>query len=350
MGDAVSRTLRVALIADRELQGKHLKELLETHGMNVIIDQPIADYRPELYDADEVDVLLVNLDESIGYDMERLDALIEYSSVPILFNEGGIPGGKSWGRKLIAKLTGLVQGRNIATQSTVAATRVRKLSENAEDELPGGLGDTQSSAQVVASQYEPTAPARSVWILGASLGGPQALKQFLSHLPDTLPTGFIIAQHIGKPFVSLLAEQLGRVTRMRVMPAEHGRAVRTREVILVPIDSRFCLTEAGIVELRDEPVRGPYRPCIDEVMEEAARCYKQHSAAIVFSGMGNDGSLGAVAVERAGGMVWAQEAESCVMSSMPDAARQRGVVSFSGTPQELATQLAQRMGAEMATS
>jgi chemosensory pili system protein ChpB (putative protein-glutamate methylesterase) len=179
-------------------------------------------------------------------------------------------------------------------------------------------------------------------VLGSSLGGPQALKLFLSKLPDNLPVGLVIAQHIGKPFVPLLAEQLGRVTGLRVMPAVAGRNVHTREVILVPIDVRFALTESGVVELRDEPSRGPYKPCIDEVMEEVARCYGQHAGAIVFSGMGEDGAVGAAAINAAGGRVWAQEADSCVISSMPDAARRCGVVEFSGTPDELAVRMAEQ--------
>jgi chemosensory pili system protein ChpB (putative protein-glutamate methylesterase) len=116
--------------------------------------------------------------------------------------------------------------------------------------------------------------------------------------------------------------------------------------VVVPVDRRFALADDGRVELRDEPIRGPYKPCIDEVMEEVARHYGEGCNAIVFSGMGEDGALGALAVTDAGGQVWAQSAESCVISSMPDATRRRGVVRFSGTPQELATQLGEFAAAQ----
>lgn len=345
-GADASLGLRVALIAGPEAQGRQLKDLLETNGLDVILDQCIGDYDPGAVGADRVDVLLVNLDENASHEMERLEALIERSSVPILFNEGGVPGGSGWGRKLISKLAGLVQ-------ASASAQPLRR------EEIPPAPADTQAASSEASrpAGIEPLAglqrpalrvvdiatgrdeKAETVWVLGASLGGPQALKEFLTHLSDQLPFAFVIAQHIGKPFVPLLAEQLSRITRLRIQPAEAGRVLRAREVVVVPVDRRFALAADGQVELRDEPIRPPYRPCIDEVMEDIARHYGPRCNAIVFSGMGEDGALGAVAVTEAGGQVWAQSADSCVISSMPDATRRRGVVRFSGAPRELADHL-----------
>lgn len=343
MGEAASRTLRVALIADRETQGKNLKALLETNGLTVIVDQTIRDYDPEAVGPDEVDVLLVNLDDDTSHEMDRLEALIEHSAVPILFNEGGVPGGSGWGRKLIAKLSGLVQRRESVPAEAAPAPGLE-----AQQEAPSAMPAETDAApaaprpalRVVGPDSDGDAPLQRVWVLGASLGGPQALKLFLSNLPADLPIGIVIAQHIGKPFVPLLAEQLDRVSPLRILPAETDRALRAGEAVLVPVDRRFRLTDAGVVQLTDEPIRGPYKPCIDEVMEEIVSHYGSRTGAIVFSGMGEDGALGAQAVSAAGGPVWAQEAESCVISSMPDATRRRDCVEFTGTPEELAARLA----------
>lgn len=337
MADASSRALRVALVAEQETQGRHLKDLLETNGLEVIVDQSIRDYDPDTVGADQVDVLLVNLDESASHEMDRLEALIERSRVPILFNEGGVPGGRGWGRKLVSKLSSLVHARESVRAETPMDTAI------AEMDASMACGAVQRPAlRIVGTAQDRETPAQTVWVLGASLGGPQALKEFLTHLSGRLPIGFVIAQHIGKPFVPLLAEQLNRVSKLRVQPAEAGQTLRAHEVVVVPVDYRFMLTDDGHVDLRDEPIRGPYKPCIDEVMEEVARCYGEHSGAIVFSGMGEDGALGALAINKVGGPVWAQTAESCVISSMPDAARRRGVVLYSGTPQALAAQLTEQ--------
>ena len=341
MVDAKPRVLRVALIAERAAQGGSLKDMLEAGGLLVAMNQTICDYNPEGVSSDDIDVLLVNLDQDTNYELERLEALIERSAVPILFNEGGITSGTAWSRKLIAKLASLAQSQTTLVKD-VRLQQVDLIAETLPVETLDHVhhGATRPALRVISKDSDYEGPAETVWVLGSSLGGPQALKMFLSKLPDNLPMGFVIAQHIGKPFVPLLAEQLGRITGLRVMPAVAGRNLRAREVILVPIDVRFALTEQGVVELRDEPTRGPYKPCIDEVMEEVARCYGERAGAIVFSGMGEDGALGAVAINAAGGQVWAQNADSCVISSMPDATRRHGVVEFSGTPDELAMRVA----------
>lgn len=352
MADATPCALRVALIAGRETQGRDLKALLETNGLCVILDQTIRDYDPNTVSADQVDVLLVNLGDDTSLYMDHLEALIERSTVPILFNEGGVPGGGGWGRKLIAKLSGLAQRREAPSPAEVAVEAEQPQVIVEEDSVvPAQLTRAtppRPALRVVDPETDRTGPAQTIWVLGSSLGGPQALKLFLSHLPDTLPIGFVIAQHIGKPFVPLLAGQLDRVAAVRVITAVAGRTLRMREVVLVPVDKRFRLSEAGVVDLTDEPIRGPYKPCIDEVMEEVARCYGSHAGAIIFSGMGEDGAVGAIAINEAGGQVWAQEAESCVISSMPDAARRRSVVRYSGTPEQLAAQLAIHVGEQAA--
>lgn len=348
MVDAPPRPLRVALIADRDAQGRQLREFLEAHGVQVILDRAMGDYQPEQVGVDDVDALLVNLDEATGLELDRLEALIEKSAVPILFNEGVQPHAGGWDRKLIAKLRSLVDAHEGSRPRPMPAAAAAGVTTVAGMATTDDVTVKPALRVVTPEGAAPDMPAVMVWVLGASLGGPQALKLFLSHLPGDLPVGFIVAQHIGQPFVSLLAEQLDRITGLRVMPAEAGRSVRAREVILVPVDRRFVLTDAGAVNFGDEPVRGPYRPCIDDVMEEVARCYREKAGAIVFSGLGEDGAFGAEAVSRAGGVVWAQTADSCVMSSMPDAVRRRGIVAYSGTPEELAGQVVDKIGAQAA--
>ncbi|MGA7802282.1 MAG: chemotaxis protein CheB, partial [Gammaproteobacteria bacterium] len=179
-------------------------------------------------------------------------------------------------------------------------------------------------------------PARQVWVLGASLGGPPALKQFFNVLPAGLPVCFVLAQHIGGGFVKLFADQLNRSSAVEVMLAHDGRLVRHGEVLLVPVGERFSVDKDGRVALLPEKRHRLYRPSIDDVLQTVADRYGAAAGAIIFSGMGADGARGCVDLAEVGGTVWAQDAESCIISSMPDAARRTGAVNFSGTPEMLA--------------
>jgi chemosensory pili system protein ChpB (putative protein-glutamate methylesterase) len=74
-------------------------------------------------------------------------------------------------------------------------------------------------------------------------------------------------------------------------------------------------------------------------MTEVARRFGAKAGTIIFSGMGDDGARGCEAIAESGGVVWAQDIASCVVSSMPDQARKTGKVSYSANPEQLAKQL-----------
>jgi len=181
--------------------------------------------------------------------------------------------------------------------------------------------------------------AREVWVLGASIGGPQAVKSFLRSLPANFPAGFILAQHIGVGFVSLLAEQLRQVTDLEVLTAEPGKRLLCGQLVVAPVEKRLVFDEYGYIQFAPITQRTIYSPSIDDVITEVARKYGKNSRAIIFSGMGCDGTKGCREVIASGGTVWAQEANSCVISSMADSARDADVVSASGQPEELARHL-----------
>jgi len=182
-------------------------------------------------------------------------------------------------------------------------------------------------------------PASRVWVLGASLGGPQSIKLFLSHLPASLPVAFVIAQHIGAGFVELFAKQLDRATPLKVMAAEDGHMLKHGEVVVTPVYKRVVIDHGGIIELRDIDPDSIYTPSIDDVMVDTAFRFGVNSGAIIFSGMGSDGVLGSRLTRSKGGAVWTQSTESCVISSMPDAVRRMDISEFSGSPVQLAAQM-----------
>ena len=175
--------------------------------------------------------------------------------------------------------------------------------------------------------------------MGASLGGPQAVRQFVTAIKEDLPVAFILAQHIGANHMSLLAEQLNRVTSFKVFTGYSGHMIRHREIILAPAGMQIKITDDGYIALQDEPPDTLYSPCINDVIEAVARRYGNMSGAIVFSGMGDDGAIGCRSMAEHGGIVWAQDMDSCVISSMPDQARKTNNVTFSADPRKLADEL-----------
>lgn len=60
----------------------------------------------------------------------------------------------------------------------------------------------------------------------------------------------------------------------------------------------------------------------------------------MFSGLQGGGAQGCETIARHGGFVWTQTAQSCTLANLPAAVQRSAAVEFSGTPEQLAQELA----------
>lgn len=304
--------LRIALVGDAVTQRRYLETALRAVGADVVLAGALdAGFLREL-DRVTIEVVVLDLPAEAERGARFLEALLERNELPIVFNDVAAlslrPRHQArWFATLLEKLARLTEQGSVHTRPPVAARRA------------------------VAAQQ--------VWVLGASLGGPQAVSRFLGALPASVPAAFVLAQHLGANVLGLLAEQLDRATTLRVTVPQPGHLLHAGEVVLAPIAQRLRLSTLGTLQLEPADTACAYRPCIDQLAEEVGLRYGPRAGAIVFSGMGNDGAKGCSLLAARGGTVWAQSAESCIISSMPDSVRAAGVVSFSGTPEALARRL-----------
>jgi two-component system chemotaxis response regulator CheB/chemosensory pili system protein ChpB (putative protein-glutamate methylesterase) len=185
----------------------------------------------------------------------------------------------------------------------------------------------------------PKAKIRSVWVLGASVGGPESVREFLGELPRDYPALFLLAQHLGDEFVDMMAKQLSRATALTVRTPQHGERVAHGDIIIVPNGHRLQVDIMGVVLLERLTTEPAYRPSIDHVLEDIADRFGESAGAIIFSGMSDDAVAGSRRIAEKGGKVYAQTPESCVVSTMVEGVNDAGIVSFLGTPKELAEKL-----------
>ena len=184
---------------------------------------------------------------------------------------------------------------------------------------------------------------RALVVVGASTGGPPAVRRLLDALPPVLPAAFIVAQHMPPGFTEGFARRLDGAPSVRVREASTGARLRCSEVLVVPSGHavELRMDDAGwCVELVPAAAGEQHRPSIDRALERAAAFAGARSIAIVLTGMGADGALGARAVKAAGGHVYTQSAASCVIDGMPRAVREAVHVDGEGTPVELAATVA----------
>lgn len=185
----------------------------------------------------------------------------------------------------------------------------------------------------------PTVQVRRVWVLGASIGGPESVREFLAGLPSGYPALFVLAQHLGDEFVDMMASQLAKATALTVRTPQHGERVGHGEVVIVPAAKRLRIDAAGVVVLERAVDGNAQSASIDGVMRDFADAFGAETSAIIFSGMGDDAVEGCRYLVEKGGTVYAQHPDTCVVSTMVDAACEAGLVEFLGSPQELAEKL-----------
>lgn len=317
MDSAAQSALRVALLADGK-QGVGFRALLEGEGVEVVLDEPLGLPLPRSWN--DAEVLLVAMGDAPAG--TQLESLLAQSPVPVVFNQGGVGSSETWSRGLLAKLEGLA--RAASQQACWSGLRGRP------------------DLRVVPPALSVGDKAMRVIVLGASMGGPNAVASFLRELSCDLPLVFLLAQHISEPFQDLLARQLGKSGGWRVAVLSGQRQLEPGHVWLLPAQSRVAMASSGLLRACAQPWESIQKPDINAVLGSAANAFGARCGAIMFSGLGGDGAQGCEMVARHGGFVWAQSSESCAVASLPAAARRSVRVEFSGTPEQLAHELASR--------
>ncbi|MBS7691012.1 chemotaxis protein CheB [Pseudomonas lalucatii] len=323
---------RIAVIADTSLQRHVLQQALSGSGYQVVLNSDPARLDEDALGACETDLWLVDLAQS--EDSPLVDSLLERVTAPVLFGEGHAPERHSenyprWERRLFGKLKKLIGDPSQAVGPSLAAL-LAEAQRPARLELPPALAATPLAAGE---------PARQVWLLAASLGGPAAVKAFLDALPGGLPVGFVYAQHIDPSFEAALPQAVGRHSQWHVTAARHGEPIRCGEVVVAPISRELDFCDERLMQIAERGWPEPYSPSIDQMMLNLAQHFGAECGVISFSGMGSDGSAAAAYVRRQGGAIWTQRGDSCVCPSMPDSLREGGYSSFSADPRELAAAL-----------
>jgi two-component system chemotaxis response regulator CheB len=177
-------------------------------------------------------------------------------------------------------------------------------------------------------------------VVAASTGGPDALAELVTALPSTLDVPVLIVQHIPDQFSALLAQRLDRLTPLSVRRAEQGDVVAPGTVVLAPGGRHLTIegTRASSrVVLVDGPKVNSCRPAADLLFLSAVTVFGGRLAAVVLTGMGQDGRDGSRAVHDAGGTVLAQDVESSAVSSMPAAVAD--IASYVARPAALAARI-----------
>ena len=188
-------------------------------------------------------------------------------------------------------------------------------------EARANAGQAQSIAGSKPKLPGDAASARpEVIAIGASTGGPRALKEFLRPFPKNLDVPILIVQHMPPVFTGTMAKQLDSECQLNVHEAKSGSLVEPGHVYIAPGDYHMVVTRQGansVIGLHQGEKVNFCRPAVDVMFQSLPAIYGAKVLALVLTGMGKDGLDGAKMIYRNGGTIMCQDCESSSVWGMP---------------------------------
>lgn len=153
-------------------------------------------------------------------------------------------------------------------------------------------------------------------VVGASAGGVEALRAFVSELPEKLNAAVFVVVHFPENAVSVLPRILQRAGKLPAGNPLDEEPIQPGRIYVAPPGCHL-LVKLGKVRLVRGPKENGHRPAIDPLFRSASRVYGKRVAAILLSGMLDDGVNGLGYVKRHGGVALVQDPTDALFGDMP---------------------------------
>ena len=201
----------------------------------------------------------------------------------------------------------------------------------------------REAAAPAAVRHQFGGPADAAWparagairyiAIGASTGGPTAVRDLIAALPMALPASVIVVQHIAAGFETAFADWLGSELSRSVRLAAEGERPQEGDVRIAPSGAHLLLGADGLLHLdATAPPRRGHRPSADDLFHSCAGAFPHATAGVLLTGMGSDGAEGLAALRSAGGATVVQDEASSVVFGMPKAALDCGAADIAMAP------------------
>ncbi|HYK01561.1 MAG TPA: chemotaxis response regulator protein-glutamate methylesterase [Thermoanaerobaculia bacterium] len=162
--------------------------------------------------------------------------------------------------------------------------------------------------------------------VGASTGGPEAIREFLQRMPADAP-GIVIVQHMPEVFTAAFARRIDQLVGVEVKEAEEGDRVVSGRAFIAPGNRHMLVRRRGaeyVIELSDGPLVSRHKPSVDVLFRSVAQAAGAKAVGVIMTGMGDDGASGLLELRQSGASTLAQDEATCAVFGMPKEAIARG--------------------------
>lgn len=163
--------------------------------------------------------------------------------------------------------------------------------------------------------------------IGASVGGPQALKTILSMLPQRFPVPIVAVQHITPGFLQGFCHWLNQNCHLTVKTAENHEILKPNYVYLAPEICHLEVSRIGtnlVAHYKEGSAVAGFRPSITVLFQSIAKFCGKNAIGILLTGMGRDGAQGLLELKQKKAYTLVQDEKSSVVFGMGKVAESIG--------------------------
>ena len=131
-----------------------------------------------------------------------------------------------------------------------------------------------------------------------------------------MEAAIFVVVHTGPSGPGMLANLLERGGQWPASVAEADSAIEHRRIYVAPPGQHMVLEREGVRLVRG-PLENRNRPSIDTLFRSAAKAFGSRVIGVILSGYLDDGTAGAIAIQRSGGVVIAQDPGEALAPGMP---------------------------------
>ena len=346
--EPAARTVRVMLVDDSLVVRSILERIVDQRpGLKICASVASAHDALEYLAREPVDVIILDI-EMPG--MNGIDALphilarAEKARVLILSSncvEGGPAAIDALALGASDTLAKPGRGSFSGRFAEILTERIMTLGHQRDFPVPLPLAERPAPARPATLEIDTDQPIECIAV-AASTGGIPAFANFLANLDPRITAPILLTQHLPDAFMEFYAKQIATMTARRVRVAEVGMVVERGSIYLAPGDAHLVVVANGRrreIALDRRVVDNGCCPSADPMLDSVADVYGKGGVAVILSGMGRDGVVGAARLKEAGGTIFAQAPESCVIWGMPGAVSKAGIAAATLNPDAIALML-----------
>lgn len=248
-----------------------------------------------------------------------------------------------------------VEALRTGAADTMLKPRPGGFNDDYRDQLLGkiralkGMGPEETKRANAKPASRRAGKRPQVIAIGASTGGIHALNLFLRKMPKDFQLPILITQHLPSSFIPVFARQMEMASGREAVLADENVEIQAGKLVIAPGHGHMVVRRKGshvVTGLAYHPVKSGCLPSVDPMFETLAEAYDGEVAGVLLSGMGRDGTEGAEAIAKAGGSIYAQDAQSCAVWGMPRAVTEMGLTTAALPPERLAETILASAGAQ----